>query len=145
LKGDYFMSSESKSHQQGMIDGIEMWGRVCGSQGNCETCPIGSIRGANVTCQDFARQFPAKMLSILKEMDQGEINYYEEYCIRFPECTLPVEALAACTCRKAVFEGYLDCEEVPDGEDFSACVECWKQKYNGDVTEFGEDAGLTNV
>jgi hypothetical protein len=121
----------SNSHQQGMIDAIKLWGTVCGQQGNCETCPIGSLRGANVTCQDFAKQFPAKMLSILKEMNEGEINYYQEYCTRFPECNLPVEVLAECACRKAIFEGYCDCE----GGD---CKACWEETYIADVTEVSE-------
>ena len=98
------MADNNKSHQQGMIDGIELWGTVCGKQGNCEGCPIGSIRGTNVTCQDFARQFPAKMLSILKEMNEGQLTYYEEYCMRFPECNLDLETLAAGTCRKMILK-----------------------------------------
>lgn len=138
--------SDSKSYKQGMIDGIELWGTVCGKQGNCDTCPIGSIRGTNVTCQDFARQFPAKMLSILSEMNEGELTYYEEYCTRFPECNLTVEELAACTCRKAVFEGYLMCESA---EDSSACESCWKEVYTSDVTMIKDDAedgsGLTSI
>ena len=141
------MDNSGKTHQQGMIDGLELWGRVCG-RGVCEECPIGSIRGTNVTCQDFARQFPAKMLSILKEIDEGELTYYEEYCTRFPESNLPIEALAACTCRKVVFEGYLDCDKVNDeaietGDNVEICTECWKEKYVSDVTEFGDDSGIT--
>lgn len=120
------------SHEQGMVDGIKLWGEVCGSQGNCDECPIGSIKGVNVTCQDFARQFPAKMLSILKEMSDEDYTYYKEYCTRFPECNMPVEVLADCVCRKAVFEGFTACES-------GDCVECWKEKYAGDVTEDVED------
>ena len=130
------MTENNKSHQQGMIDGIELWGTVCGKQGNCADCPIGSIRGTNVTCQDFARQFPAKMLSILKEMNEGQLTFYEEYCMRFPNCNLDVETLAACTCRKAVFEGFLGCE---NSSDASACEACWKETYVADVTEFGDE------
>lgn len=135
---------DGKSYTQGMIDGIQLWGRTCGKQGDCSACPIGSIRGTNVTCQEFAKQFPAKMLSILKEMDEGELSFYEEYCTRFPECKLPIEELAMCTCRKAVFEGYLGCEV---GEDSAACEACWKEKYVQDVTEFEEedDNGLTSI
>lgn len=122
--------AEQKSYQQGQIDGLKLWGEVCGRQGNCDMCPIGQIRGANVTCQDFARQFPAKMLSILTEMRDGMITFYEEYCTRFPECNLDVETLAECACRKAVFEGDLTCQE----SEHSNCVNCWKAKYTGDVT-----------
>lgn len=130
---------DSKSYNQGMIDGISLWGRTCGKEGNCDMCPIGSIRGANVTCQDFARQFPAKMLSILKEMDEGEISYYDEYCTRFPECNLPIDVLALCTCRKAVFEGYLGCDVgetiLDEDERNETCVNCWAEKFVADVTE----------
>lgn len=116
-----------KDYGQGLVDGIQLWGTVCGRQGACEECPIGSLRGAGVSCQDFARQFPAKMLSILKEMNEGEITFYEEYCTRFQSCNLPVEVLAKAACRKAIFEGYLDCE----GGD---CEACWKERYIADIT-----------
>lgn len=120
--------SNQKSYKQGQIDALELWGKTCGKQGNCESCPIGSLRGANVSCQDFAKQFPAKMLSILTEMNEEEITYYQEYCMRFPECNLDAEDLAELACRKAVFEGYVGCE----GGD---CLACWNERYMGDVTE----------
>ena len=119
---------------KGMTEGIRLWGSVCGRQGICEECPIGSLRGAGVSCQDFARQFPGKMLSILQEMDQGELTYYEEFCTRFGSCNLPVEVLAKVTCRKAVFEGYLECE----GGD---CEACWKERYISDAT-ISQDTGV---
>lgn len=136
------MTDNNKSHQQGMIDGIELWGTVCGKQGNCEGCPIGSIRGTNVTCQDFARQFPAKMLSILKEMNEGQLTYYEEYCMRFPECNLDLETLAAGTCRKMIFEGYCGCDKA---DDPAACEACWKEQYIGDITEVAEEDATTTI
>lgn len=137
------MSENKKSYNQGMIDGLELYGRVCGKTGNCLDCPIGNIRGANVTCQDFAKQFPAKMLSLLKEMDKGEITYYEEYCMRFPDNQMPIDIFASCMCRKAIFEGYLDCP-VADSEDDDAlvtekCLACWNEKYIGDKTEDDPD------
>lgn len=122
--------SREKSYQQGMVDGLELWGRVCGEQSNCDNCPIGLIRGTNVTCQDFARQFPAKMLSLLSEMDAGETTYFNEFCIRFPECNMDVEAVSKLACRRAVFEGYLDCECTDDSE----CLNCWSKRYVGDVS-----------
>lgn len=127
--------SDTKSYKQGLVDGVALWGRVCGKQGNCEVCPIGSVRGANVTCQDFATQFPAKMVSILTEMDNSEITYFEEYTIRFPECNLPIETLANCACRKAVFEGDLSC--TADSEE--QCIACWNEIYTGDVTSEGDE------
>ena len=124
--------SDNKTYQQGVIDGIALWGRTCGAQGNCEVCPIGSIRGTGVTCQDFAKQFPAKMASILKEMDEGQLTYYQEFCMRFPSCQLPVETLALTACRKNVFEGKCDCDKMDDGE---ACTACWNERYSADVSE----------
>ena len=121
-----------KSYQHGVIDGISLWGRVCGAQGNCSVCPIGSIRGTGVTCQEFAKQFPAKMVSIMKEMDEGQLTYYEEFCLRFPSCQLPVDTLALTTCRKSIFEGKVDCNKM-DIE--GACQECWQEAYVADVTE----------
>lgn len=138
------MAENEKSYKQGQIDAIGLWGRTCGKEGNCSGCPIGSIRGAGVSCQDFARQFPAKMLSILTEMDEGQLTYYEEYCMRFPECNLPVDVLAASTCRKAVFEGYLECPKI-DPNDSSVCEKCWKEPFIGDVTESREDMDVTFV
>lgn len=126
-----------KTYQQGVIDGIALWGRACGSQGNCDICPIGSIRGAGVTCQDFAKQFPAKMTSILKEMDEGQVTYYEEFCLRFPSCQMEVEALALTTCRKTVFEGKVDCDKMGDE---GVCRSCWLEPYISDVTESEEEA-----
>lgn len=135
--------SYTKSYNQGMIDGIELWGKGCSGQGDCEDCPIGSVSGANVTCADFARQFPAKMLSILKEMNEDGISYYNEYCMRFPAITMSVDVLASCMCRKTVFEGYLDCPvldcEADDPEAEEKCIACWKEQYIGDKTEEDED------
>lgn len=124
-----------RGYNEGLQDGISLWGRVCGKQGSCDTCPIGTLRGANVTCQEFAKQFPAKMVSILTEMDNDALSYYEEYCTRFPSCNLPIDVLAECTCRKAVFEGYLDC---PLADEEGACLKCWQEQYTADVTELGE-------
>lgn len=121
----------SNSVMQGQIDAIKLWGDVCGQQANCQDCPIGTIRGTGVTCQEFASKFPSKMLSLLKEMNGEDVSYFKEFCIRFPECNMPVEDLAQCICRKVAFEGYSGC----DGGD---CTSCWLESYKGDVTEFGE-------
>jgi hypothetical protein len=100
-------------------------------QGACESCPVGAMRGANVTCQDFARQFPEKMVSLLQEMDKKGSTFYEEYCTRFPECNIPIEDLAHVACRKVLFEGFIFCEKT---DDMSACIACWNEKYKGDIT-----------
>ena len=123
-----------KTYNEGAVDAISMWGRVCGSEGNCVVCPINTLKGAGVSCQEFAAKFPQKMMSILKELDRDDVTYYNEYCMRFPESAMPVEVLAACVCRKAVFEGYLDCEDANNNQ---ACIDCWRERYTGDVTMFG--------
>ena len=116
------------SYNQGQIDAIQKWGSVCGKQPNCDECMINSVKGDGITCQEFAAQFPSKFLSLLTEMSNEEFTFADEYATRFPNCNLSVEELSQVACRKAVFEGYLECE----GGD---CVECWKQAYVGDVTE----------
>lgn len=137
------MNENKKSYNQGMIDGIELWGKTCGKTGNCSDCPIGNIRGTNVTCQDFAKQFPAKMLSLLKEMNDGEITYYEEYCMRFPDNQMPLDYLVTSMCRKAIFEGYLDCSVINSDDSVDVvhdkCLTCWNEKYVGDKTEEDSD------
>lgn len=127
------------NYTKGMVDGIKLWGETCGRQGSCDKCPIGIIRGTGVTCQDFARQFPQKMLSLLSEIHDGEISYYQEFCMRFPESNMTVKQLADCVCRRTAFEGYVECE----GGD---CVSCWKETYIGDVTpEAGGEEGADGV
>lgn len=130
------MPDTAKTYKQGVIDGIALWGRTCGKQSNCDGCPIGSIRGTNVTCQDFARQFPSKMASILQEMDEDQLTYFEEFCIRFPSCQLDVETLSLAVCRKVAFEGKTDCVRI---DEEGACQACWLERYISDITEFGEE------
>ena len=120
----------SNTYKQGQIDAIQMWGSTCGRQANCEECIINAVKGDELSCQEFASQFPSKYLSLLTEMSQNEYTYYDEYVIRFPQCNLGVEELSKCACRKALFEGYVTCDK-----DESACVDCWKQAYTGDITE----------
>lgn len=116
-----------KSYEQGKQDGLELYGRVCASQANCEECMIGQLRGESVTCQEFMKQFPSKMTSMLTEMDSAEFTYFNEYVTRFPNCNLSLEDLADVVCRKAIFEGFVRCK----GGD---CKICWSEKYVGDVT-----------
>ena len=123
----------SKSYEQGIQDGVSLWGKGCGKMDNCENCPVGVLKGANVTCQEFAKQFPAKMVSLLKEMNNGEITYAEEYRTRFPECGMNAEDFYQNgMCRRTVFEGYVGCE----GGD---CIKCWNEPYVGDSIDDGDD------
>ena len=118
--------------EAGMIEAIQLWGRTCGRQGACDICPVGAIRGANVTCQEFAEKFPEKFLSILQEMDadEGTYSYYSEFCLRFPECQHPIENVAKIACRRAIFEGDVNCPYGDDGD----CIACWNAPYEGDVS-----------
>ena len=118
--------------ESGMIEAIQLWGRTCGRQGACDICPVGAIRGANVTCQEFAEKFPEKFLSILQEMDaaEGTYSYYSEFCLRFPECQHPIENVAKIACRRAIFEGDVNCPYGDEGD----CIACWNAPYEGDVS-----------
>lgn len=126
------MSNEEmqKSYNRGVIDGIKLWGDVCQVMENCDRCPIALIAGANVTCAQFASKFPEKTVSLMKEMREKDHTYFNEYVTRFPNCNMNVEDLSECACRKAVFEGYVGCEN----QDQEECIRCWKESYVGDVT-----------
>lgn len=43
-----------------------------------------------------------------------------------------MEEISLCACRKALFEGYVDCGKT---EDYDACIACWSEAYTSDVTE----------
>lgn len=118
----------SKTYAQGKADALELYGRVCSRQSSCLDCEIGILRGENMSCQEFMKKFPNKMLSLLTEMDNKEYTYYDEYITRFPACGLVVDDLSAIVCRRCVFEGYVECENTD-------CKECWLKPYTGDITE----------
>ena len=122
----------SKTYEQGMQDAIELYGRVCSSQGSCPDCLIGQLKGEGVACQEFMRKFPGKMISLLTEMDSDKYTYYNEYITRFPNCTLDLKTLSEVACRKSLFEGYIAC----DGS--KSCEECWNEVYEGDITMVDE-------
>lgn len=123
----------SKSYNQGVQDGIALYGKVCSSQSSCSDCMIGQLRGESLTCQDFMKQFPGKMVSLLTEMDSKDYTFYNEYITRFPNCGLTVDDLSDIVCRKAIFEGFVNCE-------CGDCKSCWLQTYTDDVTESELDA-----
>lgn len=122
----------ANTYKQGQIDGIQLWGSTCSRQANCEDCLIHSVKGEELSCQEFATQFPSKFLSLISEMSSNDYTYFDEYVTRFPQCNLSVEDLSKCACRKAIFEGYTECDETN-------CEECWKETYVGDVTEINDD------
>ena len=124
------MSDGSKSYEQGVQDGVKLWGEACGKQANCDSCPIGMLKGANITCQEFAQKFSPKMTSMLKEMRDGDYTYFDEYVTRFPETKDNVEDVSGYICRKYVFEGEVDC---PYSDDAERCKACWLEQYEGDI------------
>lgn len=118
----------SKSYEQGLQDGLAMFGRVCSAQSSCEDCIVATLRGDGMTCQEFMLKFPGKMSSILQEMDHEVYTYFNEFVTRFPHCGRNIEDVANFVCRRAIFEGYAGCS----GEE---CVACWSQQYVQDETE----------
>ncbi|MCH5339351.1 MAG: zinc ribbon domain-containing protein [Acetatifactor sp.] len=121
----------SGTYESGMIDALSMWGRVCGNEGGCADCPIFAVRGTGLTCQEFAKKSPEKMVSLLQELDKRPVTYYSEYNLRFPNSQLTLEDLAGVTCRKVAFEGYFGCD---DFDNIEKCKQCWSEPYTGDVT-----------
>lgn len=124
------------TYMEGLQDGISLFGSVCSKEANCDECPVSLIKNTNMTCQQFAADYPQKMLSILMELNNKDVSFFDEYCIRFPSCNLSVDLLSKVACRKAVFEGYCGCGGEQEGLN---CKNCWLEKYIGDVTEFGEE------
>lgn len=123
----------TKNYESGVVDGVALWAEACGKT-QCSECPINQI-GAGTRCQDYIAKFPAKAVNILKEMKGLPHTYYEEYMSRFPACDLTVEALSLLICRKAVYEGYLDCPHGSEEKNEEACLACWKEAYKGDAVE----------
>lgn len=128
------MSVSKKFDSQGMVDFAKMWGTICGSR-NCEDCSVYIIKGADVDCQEFARQFPKKFVSLITDEYEGGITYAQEYVLRFPACKLAAEDFVAMgMCRRAVFESYLDCDALGSGDD-ERCRKCWEERYIADREE----------
>lgn len=120
-------TKKPKTYTQGMLDGVQLWGTVCGKESSCSECPVVGALQAGMTCQEFARKNPSKFISILREMNGSNHTYANEFALRFPSANLPIDILPDVVCRKAVFEGYTACE----GGD---CKACWLEKFEGDVT-----------
>lgn len=131
--------NKKKTYSDGMRDAVALWGRACGRQNACESCPVMAARGTGMTCHQFAQKFPNKFIPILMEMDKGSATYFSEFCARFPECDLDLSLLAQTTCRKTVFEGITNCDSN------MTCEECWQQKYEGDITEYETEKPATQA
>lgn len=125
------MVKDKKYNNQGMVDFAKAWGSVCSSR-NCEECSVDIIKGADISCPEFARQFPKKFVSLILDEYEGGITYANEYALRFPNCKMTAEDFVALgMCRRAVFESYLDCEYLGTGNE-ERCIECWKERYIAD-------------
>lgn len=109
-----------------MSDILKAYGEVC-SVRDCEHCLIGVERG-DLSCAEFLLKFPERATALINQMQNQDVTYYNEFRRRFPSCTISSEILAECACRKAIFEGYLDCE---NGD----CLACWNERYTGDIQQ----------
>ena len=115
-----------KTYTDGLRDGIQKFGTFCKNHGDCSSCKISEHLNDDMDCAEFAGHFPQQFLAIIESSDSN-YSYYNEFCKRFSNSGLSIEELADSACRKAIFEGYVDCER----ED---CVACWNEHYTGDVT-----------
>lgn len=121
----------SPDYRKGIEKGLQQWGTLCSGFGSCEGCPVHTAKGAEISCQEFAMKFPGMMAKILESAVEGKPRtYYAEYCSRFPNNTMPLDLVARSTCRRAVFEGALDCEVT---DDVDACIACWNKPCLSDV------------
>ena len=119
----------SKTYEQGLQDGLEMYGRVCTKIGNCNECPIGAVRGsADVSCQEVLAKFPAKAVSLLSEEDGKDYTYINEFHTRLPQSNLSDEDIIASLCCFDLFG-----LETPDS-CHQDCEACWNKRY-GDAYE----------
>ena len=128
------MADDKKTYEQGMEDGVQLFGKVCTKMGNCANCPVGEVRGEQISCPAFAKQFPKKMVSLLKSADDADYTYYDEFVTRFPNNGTDVETLATNVCRQFVFGGVANfvCDKDVEA-DPSVCVDCWLKHYEEDV------------
>lgn len=121
------------AYYAGFVDAFKRWGSACSKQANCEECPIGIVKAGGITCSEFAKQFPEKFASLITEMDtDAPISFFEEFCMRFPNCNINVDGVSQLACRKAIYEGYLECDKPRE-----MCIDCWLEPFYGDVTEQG--------
>ena len=125
---------KKKTYEDGLADGVKLWGEACSRMGNCGDCPLGDLRGDKTTCAEFCKQFPKKSVSALKSALDADYTYYDEYLTRFPNCDTDVETLANNVCRQFVFGGFANFTCDKDVvENPSLCVDCWLHKYEMDV------------
>lgn len=122
-----------KTYEDGMIDMATMFGTVCESKSVCEECSVGVMKG-ELSCQEFAKKYPKKFASLIKDQFEHGITYADEFNIRFPKNPITAKDLAELgICRRALFEGYLNCDKPS-----SFCKDCWESLYVEDE-DFSEE------
>lgn len=124
--------ADTKTYSEGLRDGLALYGRVCATEGSCDTCAIGIIKGNDITCAEFLKQFPNKALSILRDKDEKGYSYLDEFYTRHPECSLDkseVETSFCCADMFGLQEN--DCPMVTgsDGKQTPDCAKCWGMKF----------------
>lgn len=118
----------SKTYNEGLKDGLALYGRVCATEGNCQTCAIGIIKGDDITCAEFLKQFPNKALSILRDKDEKGYSYMDEFFVRNPECALSREEVADSFCCEEMFNiqgNTCPMTKGANGEEVPDCSKCW--------------------
>jgi len=55
-------------------------------------------------------------------------TYYDEFCIRFPECMHTVDSVAVTCCKNVCF-GLGECDKEDTND--SICTACWEEAYEG--------------
>lgn len=109
---------------QGLRDGLQSYGTLCAAHGDCGECPIARKLG-DMDCEVCMRRDPAKLVDAIAVAEETPLNYYEQYCLRFPESVLTLEEVSDSVCRKMLFTGDMTCS----GGD---CLRCWSEPYKED-------------
>lgn len=119
----------------GFNDGFQMglyaYGKICLAQTSCEDCALSEVIG-DVTCKEFMIEHPDKMQGAIEQLLDEPKTYLSEFVLRFPNNYMPLEVLAQTCCRKAIFEGTVQCD-CADDTDLSECMKCWLEPYEGDI------------
>ena len=118
-------------YNQGFQMGLYAYGKVCNAQSSCADCPLSEVIG-HTPCKEYITQHPEKVQAALEDLVDEPTTYLSEFTLRFPSNYMPLEVLAQTTCRKAFFEGTVQCDHADD-EDLDACMRCWLEPYEGDI------------
>ena len=123
----------AKTYEQGMIDAIQKYGKVCDKyiKRKCDGCPLEYASRGTTGCIQLAKESPEKFLSELKQADNSH-TYSDEFRFRYPASGLSTEELVTLgMCRKIIFDGYFECENYGNENGTEECVLCWEQLYKG--------------